>query len=452
MTIRNRLTLISSLTFGVVFALAGFAVYYTFQVTSERIIFRELQQTGLLSAMFYLDEDELSTREHNRIRADFEVEMQQTDVKVYDGENKLRFGNGQSKVQVTAATLQRTREAGRLQFRTGENYFYTLHYPDNQGDFVVVLASSNAFFVSQRTQLLAMMGIALGAGLIIIFLLSRWLSRIAYRPISSVIQQVTRLQADNLETALTLPHAKDELHDLISTFNGLLSRLADTFVIQKNFINYVSHEFKTPLAAITGNLEVFGQKDRTPDEYHQVSQTVLVQVAQLERILSNLMMLAGLRADPLRNATYRVDDMLWEVLDRIFERWPTAKQLITVTISVSEPETLITTGNGNQLQLAVFNLIDNAVKYADGGTVSITLGQYEQSLQLTIKDNGRGIAADELASVHQPFYRGSNIGDTKGSGIGLSLAVLICKQNGVSFSLTSEATRGTTAVLGFAQL
>ncbi len=452
MTIRNRLTLISSLTFGVVFALAGFAVYYTFQVTSERIIFRELQQTGLLSAMFYLDEDELSTREHNRIRADFEVEMQQTDVKVYDGENKLRFGNGQSKVQVTAATLQRTREAGRLQFRTGENYFYTLHYPDNQGDFVVVLASSNAFFVSQRTQLLAMMGIALGAGLIIIFLLSRWLSRIAYRPISSVIQQVTRLQADNLETALTLPHAKDELHDLISTFNGLLSRLADTFVIQKNFINYVSHEFKTPLAAITGNLEVFGQKDRTPDEYHQVSQTVLVQVAQLERILSNLMILAGLRADPLRNATYRVDDMLWEVLDRIFERWPTAKRLITVTISVSEPEMLITTGNGNQLQLAVFNLIDNAVKYADGDTVSITLGQHEQSLQLTIKDNGRGIIADELASVHQPFYRGSNIGDTKGSGIGLSLAVLICKQNGVSFSLTSEATRGTTAVLGFAQL
>src|SRR5690606_18947013 len=110
MTLRNRLTLISSLTFGVVFAFAGFVVYYTFQVTSERIIFSELQKTGLLSAMFYLDEDELSTREHNRIRADFEAEMQQTDVKVYDGENQLRYGNGQSTVQVTTATLQRARE------------------------------------------------------------------------------------------------------------------------------------------------------------------------------------------------------------------------------------------------------------------------------------------------------------------------------------------------------
>lgn len=452
MTLRNRLTLISSLTFGVVFAFAGFAVYYTFQVTSERIIFSELQKTGLLSAMFYLDEDELSTREHNRIRADFEAEMQQTDVKVYDGGNQLRYGNGQSKAQVTTATLRRAREEGRLQFRTGENYFHILHYPDNQGDFVVVVASSNTFFLSQRTQLLAMMGIALGAGLIIIFLLSRWLSRLAYQPISSVIDQVTRLQADNLDTALTLPRAKDELHDLVSTFNGLLSRLADTFVIQKNFINYVSHEFKTPLAAITGNLEVFGKKDRTPAEYHQVSQTVLAQASQLERILNNLMILAGLRGDPLRNATYRVDDMLWAVLNRIFERWPAAKQLITVQMAVSQPEKLVTTGNGNQLQLAVFNLVDNAVKYADSRTVSITLEQRGQSVRLTIKDNGRGIAAEELPSVHQPFYRGSNIGETKGSGIGLSLAVLICKQNGVSFSLTSEADRGTTAILEFGQL
>jgi len=452
MTIRNRLTLISSLTFGVVFAVAALAVYYTFLVTSERIIFSELQKTGLLSAMFYLEEDELSVREHNRIRADFEAEIQQTDVKVYDGANRLRYGNGQLNEQVAPVALQRIREEGRVQFKTEGYYYFGLHYPDNQGDFVVVVAASNSFFASQRNQLLLMMGIALGVGLLIIFLLSYWLSRIAYRPISSVIHQVNQLQADNLETALKLPKAKDELHELVSTFNGLLLRLSDTFVIQKNFINYVSHEFKTPLASITGNLEVFAQKDRSPAEYQEVSQTVLAQVSQLERILNNLMMLAGLHTNPQSSAAYRVDELLWEVLDRIFDRWPEARPLLHVDVAVPNPDNLSAKGNGHQMQLAVYNLIDNAVKYADGHPIAIRLGQAGRRLQLTIQDHGKGIAPEELKQVHQPFYRGSNVGHTKGSGIGLSLAVLICKQNDVSFSLASEVAQGTTVTLGFSQL
>jgi len=451
MTIRNRLTLISSLTFGVVFALAAFVVYYTFVVTSERIIFSDLQKTGLLSAMFYLEEDELSTREHNRIRADFEAEMQQTDVKVYDHSGRLRYGNGQFREAVTPTMLQRIRQEGRVRFKTAGYYYYGLHYPDNQGDFVVVVAADHSFFAAQRNLLLITMGIALAIGLLLIFLLSYVLSRIAYRPISSVIHQVNQLQAHNLERALTLPRTKDELHELIHTFNGLLLRLSENFVIQKNFINYVSHEFKTPLASITGNLEVFAQRNRSPEEYKKVSETALAEVSQLEHILNNLMILAGLRTNPQGSANYRIDELLWDVMDRIFERWPEAKSLVDLDVSVTDADHLVVRGYGNQLQMAVYNVIDNAVKYARGKPVVITLAESDGTLQLTVRDQGPGISPAELELVHQPFYRGSNVGDTKGSGIGLSLAVLICKQNGVAFSLASDAC-GTQATFAFSQL
>jgi len=451
MTIRNRLTLISSLTFGVVFALAALVVYYTFVVASERIIFSDLQKTGLLSAMFYLEEDELSIREHNRIRTDFEEEMQQTDVKVYDRSGRLRYGNGQFRESVTNAMLKRIRDEGRVRFKTAGYYYYGLHYPDNQGDFVVVVAADHSFFTEQRNQLLLMMGIALGIGLLLIFLLSHVLSRLAYRPISSVIHQVNQLQAHNLERALTLPRTKDELRELISTFNGLLLRLSENFVIQKNFINYVSHEFKTPLASITGNLEVFAQRDRSPAEYRKVSETVLAEVSQLEHILNNLMILAGLRTNPQGNATFRADELLWDVMDRVFERWPQAKPLIGLDVSVADVDRLVVSGYRNQLHMAVYNVIDNAVKYAQGKPVAIALAESEGVLQLTVKDQGSGIPPAELQFVHQPFYRGSNVGDTKGSGIGLSLAVLICKQNGVGFSLTSNE-QGTLATFNFSQL
>lgn len=451
MTIRNRLTLVSSLTFGVVFAVAAWMVYYMFHASSERIIFSELQKTGLLSAMFYLEEDELPVREHNRIRADFEAEMQQTDVKVYDAGNNLRYGNGQLEEQLTPATLGRIREAGKMQFEVGGYYYFGMHYPDNQGDFVVVVATSNAFFASQSNQILLMMAVALGVGLVIIFLLSSWLSKVAYRPISSVIGQVSALQADTLEQALSLPRSKDELYDLINTFNGLLLRLSETFVIQRNFINYISHEFKTPLAAITGHLEVFGQRDRSPEEYRQVSQTVLGQVSEMEQIMNSLMVLAGLRTSPQSDAAFRVDEVIWDVLERVFEKWPHARLLINAEVAVEVPEKLKVKGNVSQIQMAIYNLIDNAVKYANEKPVTIRLDEHGNASQLTIQDRGVGISQKELKLIHQPFYRGSNVGNTKGSGIGLSLAVLICKQNGISFSLASEKNRGTTVQLAFNQ-
>lgn len=451
MTIRNRLTFVSSLTFGVVFAVAAWAVYYVFHVSSERIIFSELQKTGLLSAMFYLEEDELPAREHNRIRVEFEAEMRQTDVKIYDTSNHLRYGNGRFEEQLTPTTLQRIRQAGKLKFALSGHYYFGMHYLDNQGDFVVVVAASNAFFASQSNLILLMMAIALGVGLVIIFLLSYGLSRMAYRPISSVIEQVNALQADNLEKALSLPRSKDELYELINTFNGLLLRLSETFVIQRNFINYISHEFKTPLAAITGHLEVFEQRDRSPAEYRQVSRTVLAQVSEMEQIMNTLMVLAGLRTTPQSAEAFRVDEVIWDVLERVFEKWPHARLLIKVEIAVESSGKLKVKGNVSQIQMAIYNLIDNAVKYANGKPVTIRLKELGSTLQLTIQDLGMGISQEELKLIHQPFYRGSNVGDTKGSGIGLSLAVLICKQNGVSFSLTSEKNQGTTVQLAFNQ-
>lgn len=452
MTIRNRLTLISSITFGVVFALAALAVYYTFHVTSERIIFSELQKTGLLSAMFYLEEDELPVREHRRIRAEFESEMQQTDVKVYDAQDSLRYGNGQIDGRLRPALLQRVRNQGRVNFKEAGYYYCGLFYPDNQGDFVIVVASSNLFFASQSNQLLLMMAVALVVGLGIIFLLSFWLSRIAYRPISSVIAQVNQLQADNLERALDVPVAKDEIRGLVQTFNDLLLRLSDNFVVQKNFINYVSHEFKTPMAAIKGNLEVFGGKDRSPDEYKQVSQTLLGHIDELERILSNLLVLAGLRTAPQSRSSYRLDELLWEVMDMIFTRQPGAKSLVRLDIAVTLPDRLYATGNSSQVKMAVYNLIDNAVKYANGQPITIRMEEGKNTLLLTIRDEGIGIDSADLDRVHQPFYRGHNVGTTKGSGIGLSLAVLVCKQNNIDFSLTSQAGVGTTVTLRFSQL
>ena len=449
MTIRNRLTLVLALTFSIIFMLTALLVYLGFYHTSERIIFDELRKAGSLAATFYLEEDELPTHDHQRIRHEFAAEVAGTDVKIYNTQNQLTYANGQLNTSISSKTLHKIRQHKQLDFKSGDYYYYGLLYTDNQGDFVVVVCTDNGFFATQGNQLLLIMGGALLLGLLIILITSFWLSRRAYRPVAHVIHQVNALDADTLNKPLALPDTKDELYQLVHTFNGLLKRLSETFVTQKNFINYVSHEFKTPLAAITGNLEVFAQQDRTPEEYRKLTPKLLGLVTQIEQLLDNLMLLAGLRKSSPQTKAFRIDELLWTVLDRVYLRWPIAKSLISVRLDVQHASALSVRGNSGQLEIALFNIIENAVKYSRDKPVEIVLASEQQGkgICMTVQDRGKGIPAQELPLIHQPFYRGSNVADTAGSGIGLSLAILICKQLGISLDIHSEERRGTRVIL-----
>src|SRR5690606_24494088 len=193
---------------------------------------------------------------------------------------------------------------------------------------------------------------------------------------------------------------------------------------------------------------VFAQKDRTPGEYRDVAGRLLDHVAQLEQLLGNLMLLAGLHKSSPQTAAFRIDELLWAVLDRIYVRWPAAKSLISVRMDVQDAETLSVRGHGGQLEIALFNIIENAVKYANGKPVEIILAEEPASgISVTVRDCGKGVPADEMPLIHQPFYRGSNVADTAGSGIGLSLAILICKQLGISLDIHSKEGHGTRVVL-----
>lgn len=315
---------------------------------------------------------------------------------------------------------------------------------------MVFVKTKSEVFKSQTNRLLVIMIVVLFGGLFLIFLLSRLLSNIAYRPITNVINQVNSMELSSLDDPILSSNTNDEVQELIATFNNLLSRLSDTFAIQKNFINYVSHEFKTPLASISGNLEVFAQKDRTPEEYQKVTSEALENVYHIEEILNNLMMLSGLKTIHQENETFRIDETVWDINDQIFETHE--KQEIGIDLDVKNEELLSVKGNEVQIRLALYNLIENAVKYSEGNPIKISLSEVNNQLQIIIEDYGKGIQKEDLNYIQQTFYRGKNVGNIKGSGIGLSLATIIFKQNNIQFAIHSEENSGTRITLLFPKL
>jgi len=450
MKIRNRLTLISSLTFGFVFIIASVLIYFAFYNSSEKVVFKELQKTCLLSAIYYLEKDELPHYEHSAIKEQFEENIQNDIVRVYDVNNVIVYGEKEADRNISPENLGFIRRNKKLSFKSNNHFYYGIFYNDNQGDFVVFVKTKSEVFKSQTNRLLVIMIVVLFAGLLLIFLLSRLLSNIAYRPITKVISQVNSMELSSLDKPISSSNTNDEIQDLITTFNNLLSRLSDTFAIQKNFINYVSHEFKTPLASISGNLEVFAQKDRTPEEYQKVTSEALENVYHIEEILNNLMMLSGLKTIHQENETFRIDETLWDINDKIFEIHES--QEIGIDLKVENEELLSVKGSEVQIKVALYNLIENAVKYSDGNPIKISLSEVNSQLQIIIQDYGKGIQKEDLHYIQQTFYRGKNVGNIKGSGIGLSLATIIFKQNNIQFTIDSEENSGTRITLLFPKL
>ncbi|MBZ4033992.1 HAMP domain-containing histidine kinase [Flavobacterium sp. 17A] len=451
MKIRNRFTLISSLTFSVVFVIASLITYFSFYSYSEKIVYNELQKTCLLTGIFYLEKDELPENQHLIIGQQFRENSLEIVTRVYNEKNQIVYGDKTSDHNINASKLDYIRKNRKLSFKSKHHFYFGSYYHDNQGDFVVFVKKNDTDFKTMTDRLLIIMILVLISGLVTIYLASRLLSNLAYTPIKNIINQVNEIQASSLDKQIVSSNTKDDIQELIETYNNLLKRLSDTFIIQKNFINYVSHEFKTPLTAISGNLEVFAQKDRTSAEYKEMSQKVLENVYQIEDTMNTLMMLSGLRENMELNEIFRVDELVWDINDQLSASYHLKGQ-IQIALEVSNDKLLSIHGNSNEIKIALFNIIENAVKYSDGNPIKISLLEQNQQLKIVVEDQGKGISEDDLQFIKQTFYRGKNVSDIKGSGIGLTLANVIFKQNNIEFTITSKKAVGTTVTLVFPKL
>lgn len=451
MKIRDRFTLISSLTFSVVFVIASLITYFSFYSYSEKIVYNELQKTCLLTGIFYLEKDELPENQHLIIGQQFRENSLEIITRVYDEKNQIVYGDKTLDNNINQSKLDYVRKNRKLSFKSKHHFYFGSYYHDNQGDFVVFVKKNDTDFKTMTDRLLIIMILVLVSGLISIYIVSRVLSNLAYAPIKNIINQVNEIQATSLDKQIVSPNSKDDIQELIESYNNLLKRLSDTFIIQKNFINYVSHEFKTPLTAISGNLEVFAQKDRSSAEYKEMSEKVLENVYQIEDTMNTLMMLSGLRENMELNEIFRVDELVWDINDQLSASYHLKGQ-IQIALEVLNDKLLSIKGNSNEIKIALFNIIENAVKYSAGNPIKISLSEHNQQLKIVIEDQGKGISEEDLQFIKQTFYRGKNVSDIKGSGIGLPLANVIFKQNNIEFTIASKKDAGTTVTLVFPKL
>jgi signal transduction histidine kinase len=449
MTLRNRFTLISSLSFGIVSIITSAVIFFAYYDSTKIFYFEKLRNTALISAIYYLEKDELPKDRHAQVKKEYNHLIQNNRVAVYNQNNEVTFGQNLNDKNIKPSHLQVVRNNKRIQFMSDNQFYYGIFYPDNQGDFVVFVKSPDDSFQSQILRLAIIMLSVLIIGLLAIYFLSRYLSKVVYKPISNVVERINKAEYNNIATAITSANTNDEIEDLIRSYNKLLGRISENVLLQQNFINYVSHEFKTPLAAISGNLEVFAKKDRTPEEYRKVAKESLDHVYEIENILNNLLLMSGMTKLETSHKQVRIDELIWKIYEKLEPKAKEKNSSIKIQLNVAKPALLEMPGNETLLYLALYNIVENAIKYSEYNPVVVILSERDHHLVIEVKDEGKGVPQDDLVKITETFYRGKNVDDIKGSGIGLSLSKSIFDHHRIVMKIDSAVNVGTTVTLIF---
>jgi len=271
---------------------------------------------------------------------------------------------------------------------------------------------------------------------------SRWVCRRALAPVSRMAEAAREITADDLGERLPVPAARDELHDLATRFNELLARLQDSFERQRRFTGEASHQLRTPLTAMLGQLEVALRRERDPDEYRRVITSAVTQAGRLRGIVESLLFLARADSDAELPGLEIFDLTAW--VHDYLDGHPHGREG-DIRFAAS-PTSIFIRAQPAMLAQVVGNLIDNACKYSDSGTpITVSIGIENGEVTLAIEDAGHGIESAELGRIFEPFFRSAEARrrGVDGVGLGLAVAARVVRSFGGRFDVWSEPGRGS---------
>ncbi len=448
MKVQTRLTLFSSILFALLLLLISLTVFTLYARFIKKSLNKQLEKSSFVTALFYLEEDELNKIEFAEVRQQFHQAVTNVYYQVYDEENLVRYGS--TRDSVTTQMLNHIRKEESYSFSDSHYFCHGIFYRDNEGDFVIVAKEPKETLYSQLKILGMILLFSFIGGNLLYILLSRKIAYIAYTPFRKVIKEVNQLSTKGQHLTIASPHTRDELDELIQTFNQLLKQIDETFIIQRNFVKYISHEFKTPLASIAGNLEVFSIKKRSPQEYQEIANQLIEDVHNLTYILNTLLVISDLKTPLISSENQtRIDELIWEIIDKIKLTYTEAQIEVDLCIKPEDENLLSIRADRTQLYMSLFNLIENGVKYSPDKRVKIRIDKTEGQLSISIEDEGIGISPQQLPYISKPFYRADNSDSSQGSGIGLSIALRILDKNRIHYTIESQPNKGTSIKLFF---
>jgi two-component system, OmpR family, sensor histidine kinase ArlS len=447
--IKFKITTLFVLLVTAILLLLSFSVYYFASLERLDAFRKRLQGRATSSAQFFsLFGDNDSTRIlMNQFDSALAFALPQKTVSIYDNRGQLVYNYAETPEDTLTVQPELLREV-RLQkeyfFSVGERDAIGIYTNDSTESVVVIAAAYDQDGWERLSNfkdiLLLSLFIGIGSTLVVGYVFSVQL----VKPITQIIHEVKDISSYNLSHHIKAGTGHDELSQLANTFNDLLIRLQESFIIQRRFISNASHELSTPLASMLSQLEVTLHKDRSQEEYRQVMQSIREDVQQMRQLTKSLLEIARTGSEgSIELSEVRIDEVLFKVVAAVQKISPDYQVEFHLDEFPDDEKSFLVFGNSDLLYSSLQNIVENGCKYSPDHLSWLELKFETENVVVEVKNKGDVIAEEEIKNIFQPFYRATSSPDIKGFGLGLALARRIIHLHKGSIQVESDITTGT---------
>lgn len=273
----------------------------------------------------------------------------------------------------------------------------------------------------------------------IVFLI---VAEIIVKPISRLTKVTDELAKGNYKVRVNY-EGKDEISSLYASFNQMAVRLAKQETIRQQFISDVSHEFQTPLTAISGFATILKNENLTDEQRQKYADIILFNSNRLSHLSKNMLQLTLLDGED--TSLDKSEFPLIEQLNRVIEMEDNAALSKDIEIEFIHPKKeFIIEADESRMEQVWINLLSNAIKYTnEHGVVTVEVRRTPTELQVRFEDTGVGMSQDAISHIFERFYRQDKSRTIEGNGLGLSIVKRIIDLHHYKIDVESQEDVGS---------
>jgi len=326
--------------------------------------------------------------------------------------------------------------AGEYRFKNG-NMECSGIYDDRTGLYIYISAIDR-YGLNRLSTLKYILAGVFAASLFITAIFSFFFARAAFRPLSNLGRQMQKVNEMNLSERLEEGKTKNEVTQIAINFNSMLDRLKKGFDAQKNFVHHASHELRTPLATMLAFTESALRKDLDKDGYRKVLYSLKEDQEGMIELTNSLLLLSQYEKIKFSRQwpAVRIDELLYDAISIARKLLPGIEIELEFAGLPGNEEDLIIHTNEALLKVAFTNLFKNAWQYSIDKKVIVAIDADEGKLEVHVDNAGEHLQPAEIERLKVPFFRGTNAGNVKGFGLGLSIVHRIVSLHSAELSYT----------------
>jgi len=265
------------------------------------------------------------------------------------------------------------------------------------------------------------------------------------RPITTLNNGLKEVALGNFDVKIQNNSRVREVQEAADNFNMMVHQLATLETTRNDFIVNVSHEYKTPIAAIEGYATLLSDKELSEEERKEYTDMIIFSTRQLSSLSGNMLNLSKLENQEIivEKSLFRLDEQLRQSLLLLEPQW--SSKDLTLNIDLTKVNFY---GNEELTMQIWLNVLGNALKFTEEkGTITISLTEKNNEVHTTISDTGIGMTKETISRIFEKFYQGDLTRSVDGNGLGLPLVKRIVDLSGGTISVDSEVGKGSTFLI-----